>query len=126
MEGIGILVVLATLGGLAVLVTLALFYVRRGAQMDDDARGLQAIAPEARLEAGERLASLTAEQVEGIVRTKLVDYLRDSQTTLDFGPAPDGGLAFWVNGAAYPAPDDIPDQTIREAIREAVAQLNRG
>ncbi len=80
---------------------------------------------EARLDPGERPASLAAEQIEEVVRRSLAPYADLAALKLDFGAGPGGELQIWVNGHPYSRPDDIPDARIREAIQQAVSQINR-
>jgi hypothetical protein len=121
------LVQLAILIGVLLLLAIALFawfVARRGsspAKLPDDT---QAMIPDAQVEQYERPASLVAEQIEGMVRHKLEQYPDLADVVLDFGAMPDGTIDIWVNRRQYDNPEDIPDERIRQAIKEAVEQFN--
>lgn len=84
----------------------------------------QMMAPEARVERGERTSSLVSEQIEQMVKRRIGGYLDKHSLRLDFGTVPSGGVAFWLNDQRYDDIEAIPDGTIRQAIREAVAEFN--
>jgi hypothetical protein len=70
-------------------------------------------------DAGERLASPFAEQIEDILRAKL-DSDPFNKFEIDFGSAKDGSLEIWVNGKMYASVDEIPDAGLKQAFHEAV------
>ena len=70
-------------------------------------------------DAGEKIASPFAEQIEDILRTKL-DSDPFNKFEIDFGSASDGSLEIWVNGTKYASVDEIPDGGLKKAFREAV------
>jgi hypothetical protein len=70
-------------------------------------------------DAGERLAAPFAEQIEDILRAKL-DSDPFNKFEIDFGSAKDGSLEIWVNGKMYPSVDELPDEGLKQAFREAV------
>ena len=43
---------------------------------------------------------------------------------LDFGTASDGSLRIWVSDRAYDEVDDIPDSSVRNAVKKAVDEFN--
>ncbi|MCS7178515.1 MAG: hypothetical protein RML46_00395 [Anaerolineae bacterium] len=72
-------------------------------------------------DAGEKLAAPFAEQIEDILRARLEadPYLRSLQ--VDLGTGPDGGLEIWVNGVRYTDIHQLPDDRLRQAFQEAIA-----
>jgi hypothetical protein len=76
-------------------------------------------------DAGERLASPFAEQIEDILRAKL-DSDPFNKFEIDFGSAKDGSLEIWVNGKMYASVDEIPDAGLKQAFHEAVEKWERG
>ncbi len=73
-------------------------------------------------DANEKLAAPFAEQIEDIIRAKLEadPYLK--RFKIDLGTAKEGGLEIWVNGKAYQGIDTLPDEKLKQAFRDAVAQ----
>jgi len=71
-------------------------------------------------DAGEKLAAPFAEQIEDILKNLMAADPQLSGHTVDFGTAADGGLEIWVDGTPYREIKDIPEETIRAAIRKAV------
>jgi len=70
-------------------------------------------------DAGERLAAPFAEQIEDILRAKL-DSDPFNKFEIDFGTGKDGSLEIWVNGKMYPSMEELPDEGLKKAFREAV------
>ena len=70
-------------------------------------------------DAGERLASPFAEQIEDILRAKL-ESDPFNKFEIDLGTGKDGSLEIWVNGKMYAGVDEIPDAGLKQAFREAV------
>jgi hypothetical protein len=70
-------------------------------------------------DAGEKLASPFAEQIEDILRAKL-DSDPFNKFEIDFGTGADGSLEIWVNGKKYASADDLPDEGLKQAFHEAV------
>lgn len=70
-------------------------------------------------DAGERLAAPFAEQIEDILRAKL-DSDPFNKFEIDFGTGKDGSLEIWVNGKMYPSMEELPDEGLKQAFREAV------
>jgi len=79
---------------------------------------------DARIDPGEREASVIAEQIEEMVRRSLAATPDLADTPLDFGTGSDGGLVFWIDGVAYEEMSAIPDARIRDAVSAAVKQFN--
>jgi len=75
-------------------------------------------------DAGERLASPFAEQIEDILRSKL-DSDPFNKFEIDFGTGKDGSLEIWVNGKMYASVDEIPDEGLKKAFREAVEKWEK-
>jgi len=84
-----------------------------------------AIAPDGKLDLGERASSIVSEQIEEMVREKLKKYADLANISLDFGAADDGTIDVWVNDVQYDDPQAIPDERIRAAVKEAVAEFNK-
>lgn len=76
-------------------------------------------------DAGERLAAPFAEQIEDILRAKL-DSDPLNKFKIDLGTGKDGSLEIWVNGKAYASVDELPDEGLKKAFREAVEKWERG
>lgn len=79
----------------------------------------------ARLDKGERRASLVSEQIEELVRSRMAQRPELAGRRIDFATAADGGLEIWVDDVAYRSVNEIPDPRIRELVQEAVASFNR-
>ncbi len=75
-------------------------------------------------DAGERLASPFAEQIEDILRAKL-DSDPFNKFEIDFGSAKDGSLEIWVNGKMYAGVDELPDEGLKKVFREAVEKWEK-
>jgi hypothetical protein len=75
-------------------------------------------------DAGERLASPFAEQIEDILRAKL-DSDPFNKFEIDLGTGKDGSLEIWVNGKMYASVDEIPDEGLKKAFREAVEKWEK-
>ncbi len=69
---------------------------------------------------GERLASAFAEQIEDILRAKLEADPALKNFKVDFGSSENGDLEFWVNGEKYAGIDELPNEDLKKAVREAV------
>jgi hypothetical protein len=69
---------------------------------------------------GERLASPFAEQIEDILRARLAADPLLSKLKVDLGTSENNELEFWVNGEKYASIDELPDEALKKAIREAV------
>ncbi len=72
-------------------------------------------------DAGEKIASPFAEQIEDILRAKL-ESDPFNKFEIDFGTAPDGSLEIWVNGTKYGGMDELPDEKLKAAFRNAVKE----
>jgi hypothetical protein len=79
----------------------------------------------ARVEKGERKASLVSEQIEQLVREKMAKEPGLAARRLDFATGADGGLEIWLDDVAYKSVSEIPDPRIREIVESAVASFNR-
>ncbi|MCA2001705.1 MAG: hypothetical protein LDL51_07565 [Chloroflexi bacterium] len=73
---------------------------------------------------GERLAAPFAEQIEDILRAKL-NSDPFNQFRIDLGTGKDGSLEIWVNGKMYASVDELPDERLKQAFREAVKKWER-
>lgn len=115
--------------GLVILVILAVYAIVAVSRRSDAKRlrarpSEQTMVGDARLEPGERAASLSAEQIEEMVQRRLRDDPELAGTALDFGTGPEGGLEVWVDGVGYENIEDILDPRIRAAIEDAVDEFN--
>lgn len=69
---------------------------------------------------GEKLASPFAEQIEDILRAKLEADVTLKNLKVDLGTSKNGELEFWVNGEKYASINELPDEGLKKAVREAV------
>jgi len=69
---------------------------------------------------GEQVAAPFAEQVEDILRGRLSADPVLGAMDVDLGTASDGGLEVWVDGERYADVDLVPNERLRQAIREAI------
>jgi hypothetical protein len=69
---------------------------------------------------GESVASAFAEQIEDVLRAKLEADSRLSRFKVDLGTSENNELEFWVNDEKYASIDELPDEDLKKAIREAV------
>lgn len=74
---------------------------------------------------GERVAAPFAEQIEDILRAILSADPALAALDVDLGTAPDGGLEIWVNGERHTDIDLIPDERLRQTIRQAIEKWER-
>jgi hypothetical protein len=70
-------------------------------------------------DAGEGLAAAFVEQIEDIVHARLSEDPALSGIKVDFGTAPTGELQIWVDSESYMDVGDIPNERVREIIRQA-------
>ena len=75
---------------------------------------------------GELHAAAFVEQIEDIVHARLSEDLALSRFEVDFGTAPTGELEIRVNGEGYTDVGDIPDERVRDIIRQAVESWGQG
>ena len=80
---------------------------------------------DAKLDEGERQATILSEQIEEQVKTILEADGKTLEIAIDFATAADGSLEIWIDDERYTEVDDIPNQKIREAIKQAVEDFNR-
>ena len=78
-----------------------------------------------RSEAEEFVASSVGEEIEELVRQNLTAHPDLADTNIDFGTAADGSLQIWLGDQCYQAVEEIPDERVREAIKQAVTDFNR-
>jgi hypothetical protein len=75
---------------------------------------------------GENVAAPFAEQIEDILKSQLsADPSLRSYNDIDLGTGPDGGLEIRVGDKRYTGIDQIPDERLRAAIKQAVATYNQ-
>lgn len=74
---------------------------------------------------GEALAAPFAEQIEDILNAKLLADPALSSMAVDLGTGPEGELEIIVNGETYTNIAQIPNEQLRQALREAVEVWSR-
>lgn len=115
---------LAILIGVALLLVLALFALfvfGRSKQVQDNPD----LEPGTYIDQYERPSSIASEQIEDIARRNLEQYPDLADVVFDFGTAADGSIDIWVNRNRYDDVEDIPDERIRKAIKEAIEAYNQ-
>jgi hypothetical protein len=70
-------------------------------------------------------ASFSSEQIEEIVKSKLVECADLLETHFDFRTSAGGMLEIVFGERMYQDVDQIPDERLRKAIAEAVSEFNR-
>ncbi len=80
---------------------------------------------EARVDKGERRASLVSEQIEELVRSRMAQQPELKGRRIDFATGADGGLEIWLDDVCYRSVSELPDPKIRDVVAEAVASFNR-
>jgi hypothetical protein len=75
---------------------------------------------------GELVASAFAEQIEDVVRARVSEDPSLAGLDVDFGTGPDGGLEAWVDGVKYASINQIPNERLKELIRQAIEIWNQG
>jgi hypothetical protein len=70
-------------------------------------------------------ASFSSEQIEEMVKSKLAEHADLLDTHFDFRTSPDGMLEIVFGERTYHDVSQIPDERVRRAIAEAVAEFNR-
>ena len=112
--------------GLLVVILLVAWRVRvirrsrRDEAMPSYEERLEGLKPESE----ERVASPASERIEFMVRQRLAGHPDLAEKTIDFGTQQDGTLGIWIEGEKYEDPEAIPDERIRAAVRDAVAEFN--
>jgi hypothetical protein len=74
---------------------------------------------------GEKLAAPFTEQIEDIFRAKIEADPDLDHYQVDLGSAPDGTLEIWVNDTKYTNVNDLPDNRLKQAFRDAVVKWNK-
>jgi len=74
---------------------------------------------------GERLAAPFTEQIEDIFRVKIEADPDLDHYQVDLGSASDGTLEIWVNDKKYTNVNDLPDNRLKQAFRDAVVKWNK-
>ncbi len=75
-------------------------------------------------EEGEKLAAPFTEQIEDIFRAKIEADPDLNHYQVDLGSAPDGTLEIWINDKKYTNVNDLPDNKLKQAFRDAVTKWN--
>lgn len=77
-------------------------------------------------DAGEKLASPFAEQIEDILQAKIKGDAHLSQFEIDLGSDQKGSLEIWVDGNMYSDIDSLPDERLKQAFKEAIEIWEKG
>lgn len=118
------LAILISVALLLAVAVLALYVSIRSKKVTGMSDEVQSMVRDAKVEPYERPSSLVAEQIEEMVRRKLEQYPDLADFVFDFGTMPDGTIDIWVNRKQYDDIEDIPDERIRRAIKEAVEEFS--
>ncbi|MDF1500708.1 MAG: hypothetical protein P1P76_09585 [Anaerolineales bacterium] len=117
-------------GGLlvfAIMLVVIVFAVRTSGRRENDVSTSEALPDGDPLVARDEFqATPIAEVIEERVRQKVTDDPSLSGLEVDFGMGVDGGLEIWVNAERYTRVEEVPNETLRAAIREAVEEYNQG
>jgi hypothetical protein len=121
---------LATVALMTAVVLLVLFIVWNVIVRSRRSRGFKSGEAleqimEARLDKGERKATVISEQIEEQVKGILQAQGKLLDRKIDFATGPDGSLEIWIEDVCYKEVDEIPDEDIRVAVEEAVTDFNR-
>jgi hypothetical protein len=121
---------LATVALMTAVVLLVLFIVWNVIVRSRRSRGFKSGEAleqimEARLDKGERKATVISEQIEEQVKGILQAQGKLLDRKIDFATGPDGSLEIWIEDVCYKEVDEIPDEDIRAAVEEAVTDFNR-
>jgi hypothetical protein len=73
---------------------------------------------------GENVAAPFAEQIEDILRAQMSRDPKLQSYEIDFGTGPDGTLEIRVGDKSYTNVEQIPDERLRAAVKQAVATYN--
>lgn len=76
-------------------------------------------------EHGEKLAAPFAEQIEDIVRAKMQADPELAEVKFDFGTDKDQTLEIWVNGKKYKSISELPDERLKQFMREAIQRFRK-
>jgi hypothetical protein len=76
-------------------------------------------------EHGEKLAAPFAEQIEDIVRAALKADPNAPGYEIDFGTDSDQTLEMWVDGKKYKSINELPDERLKQAMRDAVKRFRK-
>jgi hypothetical protein len=80
---------------------------------------------DAKLDEGERRATIISEQIEEMVKKILEAEGSSLKSGIDFATAEDGSLEIWIDDEKYTEVDDIPVHEVRAAVKKAVEEFNR-
>jgi hypothetical protein len=121
---------LATVALMTAVVLLVLFIVWNVIVRSRRSRGFKSGEAleqimEARLDKGERKATVISEQIEEQVKGILQAQGKLLEREIDFATGPDGSLEIWIEDVCYKEVDEIPDEDIRAAVEKAVTDFNR-
>jgi hypothetical protein len=126
MDTLGIIVLVVGLL-LAIGLSLAVRYLLHGRRLKLHESGTRYVLKRNLGEDGEldQVSSFTSEQIEEIVKSKLAQYPDLLEMHFDFRTTAGGMLEIIFGERTYQDVDQIPDERVRQAIAEAVAEFNR-
>ena len=111
---------------LAIGLSLAIRYFLHGRRFKLHKSGKHYVyKPDRKDDEGDVSASLSSEQIEEMVKAKLAAFPDLQETQFDFRTSADGMLEIVFGERTYQDVDQIPDERVRTAIAEAVAEFNR-
>ncbi len=112
---------------LAVGITLAVRYFLHGRRFVLNESGRRHVMKPNRDPEGEadQEASFSSEQIEELVKSKLAEHADILETHFDFRTSASGLLEIVFGERTYHDVEQIPDERVRQAITEAVAEFNR-
>ncbi len=111
----------------AILLIVVAFALRRSKQTQTDVSFAEALPDDDPLvNRDEFQASPIAEVIEERVRQKAAEDPSLAKLDVDFGTGQGGELEIWVNAERYLSVNDVPHEGLKEVIREAVEEYNKG
>jgi hypothetical protein len=118
-------IALMTAGTLLLLFLVWVLIVRsRRARGFKSGEALEQIM-DARLDEGERVATIISEQIEEHVKEILEAEGKMLDKEVDFATGSDGSLQIWIDGEVFNEVDEIPYEEVREAVSKAVEKFNQ-
>ena len=111
---------------LAIGLSLAIRYFLHGRRFQLHESGKYYVyKPDRQNNEGDVSASASSEQIEEMVKAKLATFPDLQETHFDFRTSDDGMLEIVFGERTYQDVNQIPDERVRDAITEAVAEFNR-
>ncbi len=112
---------------LAIGFSLAVRYFLHGRRLKLHESGTRYVLKRTNDEEGEldRDASFSSEQIEEMIKAKMAEHADLLETHFDFRTTAGGMLEIVFGERTYQDVDQIPDERVRRAIAEAVAEFNQ-